>query len=82
MASIGMRVGALPDLKLKHLKKWNVQDVLPYHVYLITVYAISPNDKYTTFCTPEATKAIDDYLSLRKRYGDNLDDGKQVQRII
>ena len=33
----------------------------------------SPNDRYTTFCTPEAAKAIDDYLELRKRYGDNLD---------
>ena len=24
MASTGMRVGALPDLKLKHLKIWNI----------------------------------------------------------
>ena len=53
MASTGMRVGALPDLKLKHLKRWNLRDVLPYHVYQITVYANSPNDKYTTFCTPK-----------------------------
>jgi integrase len=74
MASTGMRVGALPDLKLKHLKKWNIQSASSYHVYRITVYANSPNDKYITFCTPEAAKAIDDYLELRKRYCDNLDD--------
>jgi hypothetical protein len=73
MASTGMRVGALPGLKLKHLKKWDVQNASSYHFYQITVYANSPNDQYTTFCTPEAAKAIDDYLEFRKRYGDNLD---------
>jgi integrase len=75
MASTGMRVGALPGLKLKHLKKYDIRNASSYCVYQITVYANSPNDRYTTFCTPEAAKAIDEYLDLRKRYGDNLDDG-------
>ncbi|MGN6560647.1 MAG: hypothetical protein ACTHJ2_09005 [Candidatus Nitrosocosmicus sp.] len=39
----------------------------------ITVYGNSPKDKYTTFCTPEAARAIDDYLELRKRFGDSLE---------
>lgn len=69
MASTGMRVGALPDLKIKHLKKWAINGSSP--IYQITVYANSPKDRYYTFCTPEAARALDDYLVLRKRYGDD-----------
>jgi|tagenome__1003787_1003787.scaffolds.fasta_scaffold20983234_8 integrase len=71
MASTGMRVGALPDIKLKHLKRVNVDNQGTY-VYQITVYANSPKDKYTTFCTPECAKIIDNYFELRKRYGENI----------
>jgi integrase len=71
MTSSGMRVGALPDLKLKHLKKWEIH-ASSYHVYQITVYANTPKDKYITFCTPEAAKAIDDYLEFRSRYDHNI----------
>ncbi len=77
MASTGMRVGALPDIKLKHLRRWNINNDnsgsgLAQYVYQITVYANSPNHKYRTFCTPEAAKIIDEYLEFRKRHGDNI----------
>ena len=72
MASTGMSWSP-PDLKLKHLKIWNIR-TSSYHVYQLTVYANSPNDIYITFCTLEAAKAIDNYLELRKRYSDNVDD--------
>lgn len=71
MASTGMRVGALADLKLKHLKRWEIDDQ-GTHVYQITVYPNTPKSKYKTFCTPECAKAIDIYLELRKRYGENI----------
>lgn len=71
MASTGMRIGALRDIKLKHLKKWTIDNQGNY-IYQITVYPDSNRYKYTTFCTPEAAKAIDSYLELRKRYGENL----------
>lgn len=71
MASSGMRVGALPEIKLKHLKKWVIAGTNDY-LYQITVYANSPKARYTTFCTPECAKAIDYYLEFRKRHGDNL----------
>ena len=71
MASTGMRVGALQDIKLKHLKRVNV-DNQGTHVYQVTVYANFPKDKYTTFCTPECAKIIDNYFELRKRYGENI----------
>jgi integrase len=77
MASTGMRVGALPDIKLKHLRRWNISNDnsgsgLAQYVYQITVYANSPNHKYKTFCTPESAKIIDEYLEFRKRHGDNI----------
>lgn len=71
MAATGMRIGALPEIKLKHLKRWNIDNQGNY-VYQIVVYANSPKSKYTTFCTPEAAKAIDEYLEFRNRHGENL----------
>lgn len=71
MASTGMRVGALPEIKLKHLKRWQI-DSQDTYVYQITVYTNSPKYKYVTFCSPECAKAIDSYLELRKRCGENL----------
>lgn len=70
MASTGMRVGALPLIKLKHLKKWIV-DHSGNYVYQITVYGNSSKSRYTTFCTPECAKAIDEYLKMRKRHGES-----------
>ena len=65
LASTGMRVGALPQLKVKHLVR--VSDSL----YQFTVYA-GTTSQYTTFCTPECAQAIDDYLDYRKRCGEML----------
>lgn len=77
MASTGMRVGGLVEIRLKHLKRWNL-DSIGNHIYQITVYANSPKHKYQTFCTPEAAKAIDFYLNFRKRHGDNLKQDPQT----
>jgi hypothetical protein len=72
MASTGMRVGALPRLKLKHLKKRTIDcDTAETHVYQITVYANSPKWKYITSCTPECAIAIDGYLEMRQRHGES-----------
>lgn len=70
-ASTGMRVGGLTGIKLQNLRRWTI-DSQGTHVYQLTVYANSPKSKYTTFCTPECAKAIDDYLELRKRCGENI----------
>lgn len=65
MCSTGMRMGALPDIKLSHLQEYK-------GVYKIVVYANSPKHRYYTFCTPECKKAIDNYLEYRRRFGDPL----------
>lgn len=64
LASGGMRIGALPFLKLKHLTKKD-------NCYKIDVYA-GTKEHYYTFCTPECRKYIEQYLEFRTRYGENL----------
>jgi hypothetical protein len=66
-----MRVGALQDIKLKHLKRVNTDNQGTY-AYKITVYVNFPRHRYTTFCTPECAKMMDNYLEVRKRYGENI----------
>lgn len=58
IASSGVRLGAIPDLKLGDLKK--IQDC-----YSVTVYA-NTRYEYVTFITPEASNALDEFLSVRK----------------
>ena len=61
LASTGMRIGAIPSLKLKHLTK--VED---YNLYQITVYE-NTKDEYYCFCSPECAIAIDSYIAYRER---------------
>lgn len=74
MASTGMRVGALPEIKLKHMKRWNLPSMggSNKHIYQFKVYANSPKYRYNCYCTPEAAEEIDRYLNFRKRSGDNI----------
>ena len=66
LASTGIRIRAIIDLKLEDLV------LIPdYHLYHVRVYSDS-NQRYLTFITPEAAKAIDVYLKYRERYGEKL----------
>jgi integrase len=64
MASAGIRVGALPSLKIRDLQR-----VEKYSIHKITVYENEP-EEYTTFCTSECASAIDSYLEYRQRHGE------------
>ena len=66
LASSGIRVGALPNLKLSHLERKN-------DLYKISVYeGQKGKGHYFTFCTPEAALQIDFYLQYRERSGEKL----------
>jgi site-specific recombinase XerD len=65
MSSAGIRVGALPSLKIRNLER-----IEEYSLYKITVYE-GEDEEYTTFCTPECTKEIDSYIEYRKRHGEH-----------
>lgn len=62
LSSTGIRIGAVPGLKGKHFKP--LQD----GVSMIAIY----DGEYFAFCTPEATKAIHEYLQYRERCGEKL----------
>ena len=64
MASSGIRIGALPGIRIRNLEKVN-------NIYKITVYEGS-RSQYFTFCTPECTSYIDAYLEFRTKNGENL----------
>ena len=66
LASTGIRIGALPLLKFRHLTK-----EVKHDLYQVTVYE-GTSSQYITFCTPECTKAIDEYKEYRIRYGEKL----------
>ncbi len=74
LASTGMRIRALVDLTLQDL-----QDIPEFKLYKVTVYSDS-KERYLTFTTPEAAKAIRIYLEYRERYGEKLTSGTPVFR--
>ena len=60
MASSGVRMGPIPDLKIKSLDENK-----------LTVYE-NTKEEYFTFITPECQNAISEYLEFRKRYGEEI----------
>jgi integrase len=74
LVSTGVRIRAIIELNLQDLVK-----VPEYDLYRVIVYSES-RERYITFTTPEATKAIDVYLEYRKRYGEKLTPNSPVFR--
>ncbi len=62
LASTGMRIGAIPGLRIGDLNK-----ISQFSLYVFWVYK---SNRYYTFCSPECAVAIDDYLAYRKRVGE------------
>ena len=73
MAASGVRVGAISDLRLKHLRD------MPIECKAITVYE-GDLEEYTTFLTPEASEILDQYFEQRKRDGESFHDESPVFR--
>jgi integrase len=65
LCSTGMRLGGLAGLQLADFEDKDV-------IYKITVYR-NTKSEYFTYCTPEARRAIDIYLEVRKRHGEQFD---------
>jgi len=60
LASSGVRIGSLSDLKLKHLRD------MPHDCKAVTVYPDS-KDEYITFLTPEACQSLEEYFEERRK---------------
>jgi len=65
-ASTGIRLGALVDLKLRHITK-----ISEFGIYKIIIYENS-SEEYFTYCTPECAITIDNYLQYRQKCGETL----------
>ena len=72
-ASSGCRLGAIPDMRLKHLLRIEES-------YAIKIYEGDKEEDYV-FTTPEATKAIDNYLDERKKDGEYTDSETPLFRL-
>ena len=61
-ASTGIRIGVLPELRKKQLKRIG-------ELYQFIIYE-NEEEEYITFCTPECANAIDNYFAYRERAGE------------
>ncbi len=63
LASTGVRIGAIPELKIKHVQDYKEG------CKIVTIY---PDDyeEYRTFLTPEASDALTRYLEKRQKDGE------------
>ncbi|HEY7078836.1 MAG TPA: site-specific integrase [Nitrososphaeraceae archaeon] len=75
MASAGLRRGAFQYLRIRDIEK-----IDKYQLYKISVYK-KEQEQYTTFCTPECAKYIDQYLEWRQRLGERLKPTSPLFRI-
>jgi len=67
--STGIRLSALPPMKLRNMSKVVVNGK-EKDFYRFTVY--ENDEEYYTLCTPECASAIDAYLQFRQRYFETL----------
>jgi site-specific recombinase XerD len=75
MSSAGLRVGAVPGLRVKDL-----EPVDRYKLYKVRVYSKSVKSRYVSMCTPECRSSMDQYLELRKRWGERITDDSPLFR--
>jgi integrase len=73
--SSGVRVGAIPLMRIKDL-----EPIDQYNLYKVTVYPKSRKSIYRTYCSPEARAAIDSYFAWRGRWGDKLHEDEPLFR--
>ena len=75
LSSTGVRVGAIPELKLKHIRD------MPLDCKSILVYEESI-EEYHTFLTPEASKSLEDYLQERRKDDEVLNEESPLFRKV
>jgi integrase len=67
MSSTGIRVGAIKELKIKHLKKLQESNI-----GIFSIYPQSKNSRYNALLTPECMAALDEYFEFRKRQHEKI----------
>ena len=72
IASSGIRIGALQDIKMRHIKQ--IEDCKSIMVYEGT------NEEYVTFLTPEASSIFDHYIKKREAEGERINSSSPAFR--
>ena len=67
LLSTGMRISALTALQLHDLLYYKDENI-----YQFKIYSNDIKEEYITFCTPECSNAIQNYLEYRKSKGERL----------
>ena len=62
MSTAGLRIGALPALKVENLTWMDEQ-----RTYCLTVYAGDAEEEYQTFCTPQTAQLLKKYIGKRSK---------------
>jgi integrase len=75
LSSSGVRIGAIPLLRIRDLKP-----IDELKIYRINVYSKSKKSNYFTFCTPECRNEIDAYIDYRKRSGEQITEDSPLFR--
>lgn len=75
MCSSAARVGAIHELQYRDLVKMKGHNIFKVIVYRAT------REEYYSFTTPEAYKAVNDYLSFRERSGEIFTDKSPLFRL-
>jgi len=79
MISSGIRVGAWNWLKLKHVNPIYDENTNELLAAKLQVYA-GERDEYFTFITPEAYKALKDYMDFRQLHGEKINEDSWLIR--
>lgn len=74
LASTGVRIGAITNMKLRHLTE------MPFGCKSVLVND-DTTEEYMTFLTPEASSAIDQYLAQRQKDGELLKPESPLFRV-
>lgn len=77
LLSSGVRIGALEELRIRHIHKFDKHDIFGILVYggqssfeSALLPGTIPRDAYFTFATPQATSAIEIMLDVRRSHGE------------
>lgn len=73
LASTGCRLGAIPEVRLKHIEN------MPDNCKSVVLYENS-TEEYYGFLTHEASKILDEYIEKRKRDGEYLSEESPLLR--
>ena len=71
LASTGMRIGALSDLKYGDIEPMEPKGYHNRHLYKVIVYR-GTRQEYYTFTSFEAAEALDNYTRYRLRFGEQI----------